>query len=88
MTILVDELFRWNGSKILWCHMASDLPGRDGLVELHVMADKIGMKRSWFQDRPNLPHYDLQPSKRALAIKNGAQPVTSGQLVERCRNRR
>jgi hypothetical protein len=52
-----------------WCHMWCDQGDEE---KLHKIADKIGMKRIWFQDRPNFAHYDLVPSKRILAIKNGA----------------
>jgi len=51
-----------------WCHMWADT-----LDELHEMADKIGMKRAWFQNKSTLPHYDLVPSKRVLALCNGAK---------------
>lgn len=42
--------------------------------ELHEMADKIGLKREWFQPYPehSIPHYDLVPSRRLRAIKLGA----------------
>ena len=85
MSILVDTSRYWpySGGK-LWCHMASDQPGEKGLAELHAMADKIGMKREWFQNRRYLPHYDLQPTKRRLAVKNGAVEVDGRELVRRC----
>jgi hypothetical protein len=50
--------------------------------ELHAMAAKIGMKKSWYQGPPkhaNLPHYDLVPSRRAAAVSLGA--------IEHCRHR-
>lgn len=50
-----------------WCHMWADT-----LEELHAMADKIGMKRAWFQNHRLLPHYDLVPTKRDAAIRHGA----------------
>jgi hypothetical protein len=40
--------------------------------ELHAMADTIGLKRAWFQDRPGCPHYDLTPRRREKALQNGA----------------
>lgn len=82
MTVYVDETLEWPG-KGLWCHMATDSP--EGVLELHRLAAKIGMKRSWFQNRPNLPHYDLRPSMRAKAIAAGAVAVSSLELVRRCR---
>lgn len=44
----------------------------DTLDELHEMAERIGMRRAWFQDNLKLPHYDLVPKRRALAVKFGA----------------
>ena len=61
--------------------MATDGP----LKELHEMATRIGLRRAWFQHHPRVPHYDLFPSKRALAIKHGAIPVSSIELVQKCR---
>jgi L,D-peptidoglycan transpeptidase YkuD (ErfK/YbiS/YcfS/YnhG family) len=50
------------------CHMFTDGP----LEELHAAAYRIGMKREWFQDEPFLPHYDLNPMRRAAAVHDGA----------------
>jgi hypothetical protein len=54
----------------------------DTLEELHEMALRIGMKKSWFQSAYSLPHYDLVTSKRKLAIIAGAVEHTSRQMVE------
>lgn len=48
----------------------------DDLDELHDMALKIGLKRSYFQNHKYLPHYDLTPSKRVLALQHGATEMT------------
>ena len=53
----------------------------DTLEELHAMAERIGLRRDWFQDHPRHPHYDVSASKRTLAIHYDAQPVTSRCLV-------
>jgi len=50
-----------------WCHMWSE-----DVNALHELAQKIGMRREWFQDRRGFPHYDLVPSRRAAAIALGA----------------
>lgn len=75
MTVYVDgvsehtpknaQARRW-GTK--WSHMWCD----ENLTELHEMAEKIGLKREYFQDHYRLPHYDLIPSKRLQALRNGA----------------
>ena len=59
-----------------WCHMWAD-----DLEELHAMAEAIGMQRAWFQDRKELPHYDLVPSRRAAAVARGAVEVDHAFLV-------
>lgn len=87
MTVMVDELHEYHHTRHRgwWCHMASDDHTDAGLEELHAMAHKIGLKREWFQNEGGRhPHYDLRPSKRALAVKHGAQQVTRVQLAQRC----
>lgn len=46
-----------------WCHMATDGP----LSELHQMAEQLGLRRAWFQNKPTHPLYDLTPGKRAAS---------------------
>lgn len=54
----------------------------DSLVELQEFAQKIGLKRDWFQNKFNRPHYDLIKSKRKLAVELGAKEVTRRELLE------
>lgn len=63
-----------------WCSMASD----SSLSELHAFAEKIGMKRAWFQG----DHYELTEKMRTRAIDLGAACVTSRQLADRMIARR
>lgn len=51
------------------------------LVELHVFAEAIGLKRAWFQG----DHYDVCQSKRKEAIDLGALPVSFRILSEAVR---
>lgn len=83
MTIYVDPLFtaypqgsqaKRHGNE--WCHMITD----GNLEELHKFAQSIGLKREWFQ-RNAVPHYDLTPSKRALAVRKGAVEKGSKELT-------
>lgn len=86
--ILVDAIMdygRGPGGHKQWCHMMSDDHSEAGLVELHAMALRLGLRRSWFQNKPRFPHYDLTPPKRALAVQGGAQEVDSFELVRRCK---
>ena len=82
--IYVDAIKYYPNTKLpykRWCHMASDNPD---LEELHQFAARLGLKRAWFQNKLDRPHYDLVPTKRALAMKLGAQAVTTQQLIGRC----
>ena len=82
MTILVDPLRKWPSG--VWCHMGTDDHTEAGLDELHAMAARIGLQRRWFQGRdPRHPHYDLRPSKRALAVTAGAVEVDAYEFVRR-----
>lgn len=64
-----------------WSHMVSDV----GPDELHAFAAKLGLKREWSQERPKASahHYDIVPTKRALAVRLGAVEVTGRELVTR-----
>lgn len=58
------------------CHMLADTTD-----ELHAMADRMGLKRAWFQPK-SFPHYDLSQSKRKQAICLGAVEITGRQAVQ------
>ncbi|HZO66243.1 MAG TPA: DUF4031 domain-containing protein [Kribbellaceae bacterium] len=73
-----------------WSHLTADTK-----EELHTFATRIGLKRSWFQDKPN-PfggpglhwHYDVTDSKRAAAIAAGAHTIDLRQWQDIIRARR
>ncbi len=69
--VYVDDM-RAPFGRMIMCHMLADTDD-----ELHAMAAKIGVARKWFQ-KPGTPHahYDICLSKRAIAVKNGAQEVS------------
>lgn len=84
MTIYVDNAFikakvRQHDSK--WCHLLTD---NDDPEELHVFAEKIGLKRSYFQPGrlPEHNHYDLTENKRWQAIAKGAVEIDIHDWVE------
>ena len=56
----------------------------DSEEELHAMAEKIGVARRWFQG----DHYDITQSRKALAVKYGAQLISLRQLSVMAMNRR
>ncbi len=55
---------------INWCHLFADT-----VEELHQFANRLGLRRSWFQDKSH-PHYDLTPNKQLQALRAGAEPIT------------
>lgn len=81
MSVYVDRARNAFG-RMKMCHMLADT-----LEELHVMADKIGIQRKWFQNG-GTPHYDICQSKRELALKNGALEADRYKVVELVRKYR
>lgn len=86
VSVYVDPvLFHGGSAQFKWprsCHMYADT-----LEELHRMAEAIGMKRAWFQDKERLPHYDLVPARRARAVELGAIEHTREEMVAFMRRR-
>jgi hypothetical protein len=76
--ILVDkpQVYQTRLRYKTWSHMVTDA---DSFDELHAMAERIGLRREWFQG----DHYDVTPSRRAAAVKLGAVAVSSRELVQR-----
>ena len=66
----------WPYRGMMMCHMFAER-----VEDLHAMADRIGVQRRWFQDKPGFPHYDICKSKRALAVACGAVEVDRRQFV-------
>jgi hypothetical protein len=58
------------------------------LSELHEFAQKIGLKREWFQNK-NIkhPHYDILGEIKERALENGAKVVSSKEIVRILRRR-
>lgn len=75
MSVYVDN-YRAPYGGMKMSHMMADT-----IDELHEMADAIGLKREWFQDKRR-SHYDVSEGKRDLAIKKGAIEVTPRQMVK------
>lgn len=76
MTILIDAArWRWRGRR--WAHLVSD----ESYEELHAFAGALGLARGWFQG----DHYDVPSEVREEALRRGATPVESRELVVRLR---
>lgn len=71
MTVYVDEFKHYGPTKIRCFRNGSSHMMADTVEELHAMADRIGLKREWFQPLSS-PHYDLTESKREKALAAGA----------------
>lgn len=80
MSVYVDPQLNYGWKLGPSCHMWADT-----LAELHEMAGRIGLKRSWFQDKPTLQHYDLTVGKRKAAIAAGVIELDRNTAVEQWR---
>lgn len=79
MAVYVDNVcITWKGRQ--WCHLVAD-----SLSELHTFARKLGLKRSWFQDRASYPHYDITVLVRRRALALGALHADKVLLLACCR---
>lgn len=77
MAVYVDEAI-WPFGRMVMCHMLAD-----GLDELHGMADRLGLKREWFQHKPGkTPHYDLSKAVRGVAVVYGAVEIDRKKTAE------
>ena len=71
--------FEYDFRGMVMSHMASP-----DLDLLHQMADELGLKRAWFQDKEGYPHYDVSKSKKQQAIKLGATEINDRELIIIC----
>jgi hypothetical protein len=77
VAVYVDEpIWQWRGRR--WCHLTAD----DG-EELHRFAAELGLRRRWFQSKPERPwhdHYDLPEEVRELALAYGAVALSTVEM--------
>lgn len=81
MTVFIDDIALYPGEAIdprakmyknRWSHLWTD----EKTKVLHDFAASIGLRKNWFQNKKDFPHYDIVPSKREEAIKKGAVCVS------------
>lgn len=77
MAVYVDEpIWEWRGRR--WCHLTAD-----DTLELHEFADRLGLRRRWFQSKPGRPwhdHYDIPEEWREKALGLGAVALTTVEM--------
>jgi hypothetical protein len=75
MAIYVDDM-RAPFGRMKMCHMMADTSD-----ELMFMARKLGLRIDWLQKAGTAQeHFDVSLTKRAEAVRNGAQEVTRREL--------
>lgn len=71
MTVYVDDM-RASLGRMIMCHMIADTD-----EELFAMAEKIGVKKKWWQKPPKHDsHFDIALSKKGEALYHGAVSIT------------
>lgn len=79
MAVYVDDMNRTalgRYGRMKMCHMIAD-----STKELLAMADRIGVQRRWIQHAgTDREHFDIAQTKRALAVRAGAQEITMREL--------
>jgi len=64
-----DAVHPWRGER--WAHLMADT-----LPELHALAQRLGIPRRAFQNRPSGAHYDVPAPLREQAIALGARGIS------------
>jgi Protein of unknown function (DUF4031) len=72
VTVYIDPPI-WPGHGHLWSHLISD----QSYEELHGFAARIGIPRRGFER----DHYDVIAERYGAAVAEGAQPVSSREIV-------
>lgn len=71
----------------IYCDSIGHLISDSKLEDLHDFASGIGLKRTWFQDKPNYPHYDLTTNNAIKrAIRAGATHISPKEIVKKLKH--
>jgi hypothetical protein len=82
MTVYVDDMYKYPMGRFKRMKMSHMIADTDD--ELHAMAEKIGVKKEWFQG----DHYDVAMFVRKKAIELGAIPISLKTLACMTNNKR
>lgn len=84
MAVYIDRPKRtwFHGRERTFVHMSAD-----SLAELHDFAERMGMPRHIFQDKPNRPHYDVFDHHIQRALNMGAIQIGNKEMVLLLRQR-
>jgi uncharacterized protein DUF4031 len=83
MAILIDSFYNGaRGPVRYWLRICGHLVSDTSLDELHLFAESLGLRREWFQEK-SIPHYDLTGEVYELALRSGAELVSSREIVLR-----
>lgn len=74
VTVFIDDMYKYPMGQFRRMKMSHMIATNED--ELHVMAQRIGIARKWYQG----DHYDVCMSRREDALRNGAVPVTLRQV--------
>lgn len=78
--ILIDRPRNFSGARA-WSHLWHE---ENDMAALHAFAAAIGMKREWFQDRKDFPHYDVCSQRKiTAAVRLGARLSTLREWIIR-----
>lgn len=80
--IMVDELRRWPGARKPFDHGSCHLTTTGLASELLRFAHRLGLRSEWYQPS-TVPHFDLTPAKRRLALEHGAVFVPAMEQARR-----
>lgn len=76
MTVYVDDMFKYPMGEFRRMKMSHMMADTDD--ELHAMAQRIGLKREWFQG----DHYDVSITVRQKAVAAGAVEITLREMAQ------
>ena len=80
--IYVDEVADYGkvirGHGPHWAHLGTDDHTPEGVEILHAFARRLGLKRAWFQNKPDAPHYE------SLGAQTGPGVALGGAVGDSC----